>query len=128
MKIFSQLKKSLKNNFTELKPVKVALLGDSATQLLSVALRGTAFDLGFDLQIWEAGFNQIERQVFDPASELYEFKPEVVILFQSSHKLLQKYNKLNPETYDTLADQQLKLITNLNTAISAGLNCRITLK
>jgi FkbH-like protein len=103
----------------------VALLGDSATQLLSVALRGAGFDLGFDLQIWEADFNQIERQVFDPASGLYEFKPEVVILFQSSHKLLQKYNELNPEAYDTLAEQQLELITNLNTTISAWLNCRI---
>ena len=125
MKTFPQLKKNLKNNFSALKPVKVALLGDSVTQLLSVALRGTGFDIGFDLQIWEADFNQIERQVFDPASGLYEFKPEIVILSQSSHQLLQKYNKLNPEAYDTLADQQLELITSLSTAICVGLNCRI---
>src|ERR1700730_10553819 len=99
MKVFSQLRKNLKNGFSNLKPVKIALLGDTATQFLSVALRGTGFDLGFDLKIWEADFNQVERQIFDPASELYQFNPEVIILFQSSHKLLEKYNKLNPEEY-----------------------------
>ncbi len=90
MKLFSQLKKNLKNDFSNLKSIKVALLGDTATQFLSIALRGTGFDMGFDLQICEAHFNQIERQIFDPASELYRFSPEVIILFQSSHKLLAK--------------------------------------
>lgn len=53
---FSQLKKNLKNDFTNLLPVKVALLGDSATQFLSTALRGAGYERGFDLQILEADF------------------------------------------------------------------------
>jgi hypothetical protein len=57
------------------------------------------FDMGFDLQIREADFNQIELQIFDPESELYQFNPEVIIVFQSAHKLLQKYNKLKPGEY-----------------------------
>ncbi len=63
MKDFSQLKKNLKKDFSNLKKVKVAVLGDTATQFLVQALRGSGFDNGFDLQIWEADFNQIERQV-----------------------------------------------------------------
>ncbi|PKP46542.1 MAG: hypothetical protein CVT94_14295, partial [Bacteroidetes bacterium HGW-Bacteroidetes-11] len=72
MKTFTQLVKNLKNDFSKLKSIKVAVLGDSATQFLSQALKGTGYDYGLDLNIWEADFNQIERQVFDPTSELYE--------------------------------------------------------
>src|SRR5476651_2276825 len=116
MKIFSGLRKNLKKDFSALKPIKVALLGDTATQFLNQALRGTGYDHGFDLQIWEADFNQIERQVLDPTSELYEFNPELIILFQSSHKLLGKYNKLKPQQYSSMADTQLELIDNLYSA------------
>ncbi len=125
MKIFSELKKNLKNDFSNLIPVKVALLGDNPTQLLTIALRGTGYDMGFDLQIWEAGFDQIERQVFATASEFYAYKPEVVIIFHSSHQLLQKYNKLNPEDYSELAEERLKQVENLTAAISSSLTAKI---
>jgi len=125
MKIFSELKKNLKNDFSNLIPVKVALLGDNPTQLLSIALRGTGYDMGFDLQVWEADFDQIERQVFDPASELYVYKPDVVIVFHSSHQLLQKYNKLSPEDYSSLAEKRLKQVENLSAAINSGLSAKI---
>ena len=94
MKNFSHLKKNLKKDFSTLRTIKLALLGDTSTQFLVQALRGAGYDNGFDLQIWESDFNQMERQVFDPTSELYVFKPEIVILFQSSPKALGKYNKL----------------------------------
>ena len=105
MKSFSQLKKNLKNDFSVLKPIKVAILGDTATQFLAQAIRGLGYDKGFDLQIWEADFNQIERQVFDPSSELYEYKPEIVIVFQSAHKLLGKYNKIKDQGQSAFADK-----------------------
>ena len=57
------------------------------------AIRGTGYDYGFDLKIFEADFNQIDRQIFDPNSELYLFEPEIILVFESSHKLLQKYNE-----------------------------------
>jgi len=70
MKSFLQLKKNLKCDFTKLKSIKMAVLGDTSTQFLVQALHGTGFDRGFDLKIFEADFNQIERQVFDTGSEL----------------------------------------------------------
>ena len=125
LKEFSQLKKNLKKDFSGLKPIKVAILGDTSTQFLMQALRGTGFDNGFDLQLWEADFNQIERQVFDSTSELYEFQPEIVILYHSSHKLLGKYNKLKPEQYSSLASNELELIENIYSTISTQLNAKI---
>lgn len=123
MKTFQQLKKNLKNDFSAAKKIKVAVLGDTATQFLTQALRGLGFDKGFDLQIWESDFNQIEQQISDPGSELYEFKPEVVIVFQSSYKLLSKYNKLKPEAGSSLASTELDsidfMVNNLSTQLDA---------
>lgn len=125
MKAFSQLKKNLKHDFSAHTAIKVALLGDTATQFFAQAIRGLGYDKGYDLQIWDADFNQIERQVFDPFSELYEYQPEIVIVFQSSHKLLDKYNKLAPADYSTLADNQLTQVDNMYQAINARLKAKI---
>jgi len=125
MKNFSQLKKNLKKDFSGLKKTKVAVLGDTATQFLTQALRGTGYDYGFDLQIWEADFNQIERQVFDPSSELYQFEPKLVIIFQSSHKLLGKYNKLKPETLAELAQMELASIDVINKTLTNNLKTKL---
>ena len=118
MKQYSQLKKNLKKDFSHCKKIKIALLGDTATQFLMEALRGTGFELSFNLEIWEADFNQIERQVFDPSSELFSFNPEIIIIFQATHKLLGKYNKLSPEQYSNLAAERVELVENICNAVS----------
>lgn len=125
IKDFKILKRNLKKDFSGLKTIKVALMGDTATQLLMQALRGSGFDQEFDLNIWEADFNQIERQILDPGSELYDFNPEVVIIYQSSHKLLGKYNKLSAKSYISLADTELESVTNLCSQINSKLNAKI---
>jgi len=125
MKSFSQLKKNLKGDFSNLRTIKVAVLGDTSTQFLVQSLRGTGFDYGFNLQIWEADFNQIERQVNDSTSELYEFCPEIVILFHSSHKFLAEYNKLSVEQYKNLAVARLGLVETLIKTMDNQLNAKI---
>ncbi|HMG11304.1 MAG TPA: HAD-IIIC family phosphatase, partial [Mucilaginibacter sp.] len=125
MKEFIVLKRNLKNDFSNLKKIRLALLGDTATQLLTQALRATGFDAGYDLIIWEADFNQIQRQVFDPGAELYTFNPEIVLLFQSTHKLLQKYNKLPPEQYSSLATKEIALIENIHATLVSRLQAKV---
>ncbi len=122
---FQELKKNLKKDFSKLKQLKIALLGDSATQLLHQALKGIGFEYGWDLQIWEADFDQIERQIFDINSELYQNKPEIVIIFRSAHRLLDKYNKYPAENQKNLADNELSLIANINATIKEQLGCKI---
>lgn len=125
MQNFTQLKKNLKKDFTGLKAIKVAVLGDTATQFLIQALRGAGYERGFDLRVWEADFNQIERQLFDPSSELFEFKPEVVVVFHSTHKLLAKYNKLPADQYSTLADCRIDLLENICGVVTDQLKAKI---
>lgn len=113
---FSELKKFAKLENNAFKDIKVALLGDTATQFLNIALKGTAAKEGFNISIFEADFGQISRQILDPSSEYYQFEADYTIIFESSHKLLNKYyksyddqinfaqNKLNEveELYETI--------------------------
>lgn len=73
MKTFTQLKKNAGKKPEGLKKIKLALLGDTATQFLNTALKGSAIDLGFDLDIFEADFGQVSRQILDPSSDYYQF-------------------------------------------------------
>lgn len=125
MKNYNQLKKNLKKDFSALQTIKVALLGDTATQFLVQSIKGLAYDYGYNLDIWEAEFNQIERQVFDPTSELFTFKPELVILFQSSHKLLGKYNKQASDIAETFAERELDTIKQIYTTISEKTDAKV---
>lgn len=125
MKDFAQLKRNLKKDASGLKVIKVAVLGDTATQFLTQAIKGMGYEYGFNLQVWEADFNQIDRQVFDQTSELYEFKPELVIIFQSAHKLLGKYNKLKPDQQPLLASTQMEGIEAVYSTTVSQLNAKV---
>ena len=124
MLTFNELKKNLKKDFTDFKKVKVAVLGDTATQFLVKALRGTGYEHMYNLEVWEADFNQIENQIFDEDSDLFKFNPDVVIIFYSSHKLLAKYNKLKPEDYSQLAVTQMELIKILHASLCSRLQSK----
>jgi FkbH-like protein len=125
MKDFLQLKKNLKKDFSSLTKIKIAVLADTATQFLVQALRGMGYDYGINLQILEADFNQIERQIFDLNSELYDYKPEVIIVFRSSHKLLGKYNKLKAGEHYSLALSELALAEKLYSTINDNLTAKV---
>jgi FkbH-like protein len=105
-----QLKRLLKQDNTALPSVKVALLGDSATQLLATAIRGTGVLRGLNIDLFEAEYNQVEMQLLDPASELYAFDSEYVVLFQSSHKLVEHHSMLDTAAQETLADERLAFV------------------
>ena len=116
---FKTLKNNLNKDLSMLHSIKVALLGDTATQFLAIALRGIAVERGFKIDLFEAYFNQVERQLLDATSELYEFVPDYIIVFQSSHKLLTKYNKLSVEQQHLLADNRLSFIDNIAKSVKS---------
>lgn len=105
-----QLKRLIKQDHSELLRVKVALLGDTATQLLAVAMRGAAIDMGFDIELYEADYNQVEQQLFDPDSELHHFEPQYMVLFQAAHRLVDDHAAMPPEQRSFLAKRRLDFI------------------
>lgn len=79
------------------KRVRLALLGDSTTQFLHRAIVAQGLLSGIQFQVFEADFGQIDRQVFDPGSELYAADPEYVVIAHTAKKLLGKYYGLSAD-------------------------------
>ena len=110
---FKQLKQNLKKNQVSGEMLRVALVGDTATQLLATALKGYAIELGVNLELYEADYNQVERQLLDTSSSLYEFNANYIIVFQSTHRLLDKHALLSVPNQKTLADERLDFVTTI---------------
>lgn len=124
MKNFNQLKK-----LTKAKPDKpetrAALLGDTATQLLSCAITGAAADKGINLNIYEAQYDQILPEIIDDSSGLYKTKPEYVIIYMSSEKLYDKFCHTPLSERTGFADAKMAEIQGQWNKINSLINTRI---
>ena len=110
---YKELKKKLKKIPEGLPVCKVALVGDTATQFLATAIRGTGLERGYNIDLYEAEYNQVERQFLDPSSELYSFDADFIILFQSTHKLGELHSQLPAEQQENLANERLAFISSV---------------
>ena len=117
---FLELKGNLKKDFSGHRKARLALLGDSATQLLAQALRGAGYEAGHDLQVYDADYNQIDRQVLLQSSELYQFAPEYVLLFQSAQKLIKRFYNLAPADRKNFAQSEVAHINQLLDHLTAN--------
>ena len=122
---FLQLKKNLKNDFSNLPAKKIAVLADSATQFLCQALKGYGYTQGIHLDIWEADYNQIYQTVLDENSKLYTTKPDFVILFQSSKKLLSGFYETDKKEKKNWAENQRSYIETIINKINDGITSNI---
>lgn len=113
MASFKELKTVQKRDLTGLQPIKAALIGDTATQFLATAFRGTGVLRGYDIDLFEADYNQVEQQVMDPTSDLYQHNARYSIFFQSTHRLLEKYSLLPASEWCKLAEDRLAFIRTI---------------
>lgn len=91
---FVQLLKLAKKNSSK-GGFRLAVLGDSATQYLSVAISGYGIFDGFPVEVYDADYDQIELQAFDDESELYKFEPDAILIYMCRQKLYEKYCECN---------------------------------
>jgi FkbH-like protein len=122
---FNELKKNLKKDFTGYNQLKLALLGDTATQFLAQAIRGAGYEQQLDINVYDADFNQVDRQILDPSSELYAFQPDTVLIFEAGHKLLQKFNKTEAGVRAAFAENQINRIRHLVNALQNNLKAKV---
>ena len=90
---------------------KVALVGDTATQFLATGIKGICIERCYQTDLFEAEYNQVERQVLDPTSDLHAFDAKYTVVFQSTHKLLCK--ELENERISELASERLQFVRTL---------------
>ncbi len=110
---FKELKKNLKTDLTVLPSFKLAVVGDTATQLLCTAIRGMGVERGYNIDLFEAEYNQVERQLLDPTSDLYEFNADFIVIFQSTHKLGEHHSLLSTEQQVSLADERINFLASV---------------
>lgn len=119
MLTFKELKRDLKKDVSSLPAIKVALLGDTSTQFLATAIKGWGVEMGFAIDLYEAEYNQVERQVLDPTSDLRRFAPRYVVVFQSTHKWSVFHAGLPPTEQAHLAETRLDFVRSLCSSIDA---------
>ena len=108
-----ELKRNLKKDNSSLSTIKIALAGDTATQLLTTAIRGMGIERGYKIDLYEAEYSQVEQQLLSPDSELYQFNADFIIIFQSTHKLGEYHALLNLERQLALADERLSFVASV---------------
>lgn len=113
MLTLNQLKRNLKSDLSELPTLKITVVGDTATQLLCTAIRGTGVERGYNIDLFEAEYNQVERQFMDPTSDLYQFDADFIVVFQSTHKLGEHHSALPAEQQANLADERLQFVAGI---------------
>ena len=113
MHTFKELKRNLKKDTSALQTIKVSLLGDTATQFLATAIKGEGIEYGYNINLFEAEYNQVERQILDPTSDLYAFDAKYTVVFQSTHKLLEQYSLKSASEWSTLADERINFIRTI---------------
>jgi len=113
MLTYKDLKKLIKQDKKGLNTLKLSLIGDTATQFLATAIKGIGIDRGYNIDLFEAEYNQVERQFMDPTSDLYQFDADFIVVFQSTHKLGEHHSSLPSEKQASLADDRLQFIAGI---------------
>lgn len=71
--------------------VRVAILGDAATQHYNHALASALRLRGWWPEIYEAEFDTIRQEILNPVSGLYRANPEFVVLFMATQSLWHRF-------------------------------------
>lgn len=110
---FITLKKNAKKDMTNLKEYKIAIVGDCSTQHLATALRGFGYQEGYNLNIFDSDYNQIESQIMDDSSELYAYNPDAVLIYMSTEKLYEKFCETPLENRASFAELTIQKIAQI---------------
>ena len=105
---FNELVKNIKKDPTDYKSIRLAILGNCATQFLVKAV--TKFGQGKELkvEIFEADYNQVDLQVFDPNSSFNSKDFEYVILALFAQPYKEAFSKLPINQRESYGDDILE--------------------
>jgi FkbH-like protein len=131
-KEYTSIKKNMKTEDTnQFKKMKIAVLSSSTIKGIKEVLFIKCYKLRIIPEILIGGYNQYNQEIFDDNSQLYKFKPNLVILFIDTKSLLGDvffdYYQLSEEKKDNLFVVIINQIKLLVDKISQNLDCKIVL-
>lgn len=106
-------------------PVRVAILGDSATQFWEVAFRQQKNIINVEYEIYNAPYNQINYEIYQKDSNLYQFLPDYIILFMCVEKMYERFCLAAYEERETWAQREFEQIKNYWETLNLDLNVQI---
>ena len=118
----SQAKGIQKDNF---KKAKIAILGNYATQFISKSIGYSGLAHSIEFEIYNAEYDQIEPEIFDQNSGLYNFSPDFVFITISSLKLQDKFYSLSAEEKTHYTRNYIANLTNLINVLDSRLKTKI---
>lgn len=113
-------------DLTGLKKVRIAILSSSTATHFKHVLRFWLAKEGFDANIYEAEYGTIQQTILDNDSQLYQFAPEVVLLFTNYRDV--KCDIAPGSTAEAAADTVNEAVNgyvSLWKALQQRLNCHI---
>jgi FkbH-like protein len=124
---FLQLKKNLKNDFSELPVKKLAILADSASQFLGMAIKGYGYSQGLHIDLWEADYDRVLQTTLEEDSKLFTRQPEFILLFLSVKKMQAEFYKRDLEGKRNWAKEKAAyldmIMENINSRIKTNIIC-----
>lgn len=122
---FQEIKKAAKKASPKGIGFKLAILGDSSTQFLAVAIKGYANLENIEIDVFDAGYNQIDAQILNPESEVCRFEPDAILLYLSSERLYEEFMALDVSNKCEYADTVMAKIEKYWDIISSRIGCKI---
>lgn len=104
-----------------MKNYKLAILGDSATQLLSKKLMSEGIQSNFEFDIYESSYDQIEQEIRNPDSDLYKFTPDGILIFLSAEKIQGDFYSTPMETRSSFFRRVISSLENFVTLLKERL-------
>jgi len=93
--------------------VRVAILGFAATQYYAGVLRGMGRAGGFPLTTYEPEYNTVQQVVLDDESELYSFRPDFVVFLTAVQALRNVLLSTDRRDRAAAADREAKQLISL---------------
>jgi FkbH-like protein len=116
----------IKGSVKGLQRKRLAVLGSFTTHQLVSLIELFAFASGFDLEIYEADYGLIQQEIIDPASELYEFKPDIVYIACNRRSLGRRPALADsPARVDELVAEEVSAWSNLWKTAHDRLACQV---
>ncbi len=104
---------------------KLAILGDCATQQLATAIRGESVRRAFALEVYDGDYDQMEAEILDPQSELYQFAPDYILIAGCTQKLRMRYEDTPMGERADFAQKELSRFCSLWERIAANCGARV---
>ena len=123
---FCQIRKKLRHKVKLPQTIRLAIVGGFTTKQIASLVDLCLFSAGVDAEVYESDFGVFRQEIFDPASPLYAFQPEVVWLAVNRRDIGRKPSVAGDvAALEQLVSAEQTDWTNLWTTLQRHARCQI---